>query len=302
MNPSPSTQARSSTLLSILIPAYNAPAGVQRCLVQLGDLLARSDVEVLIGDDSTQDESAAAIRRLCESFAPTTYSRNEPPLGAAQNWNALLRRATGTYCVVLHHDEFPRDSTVFAAVLQEIEQPTPPDVIVLGCLIQSRPVARLRRHCPWSFVRRVIESEQHYLFRRNLIGAPSAVIVRRDLYQPYDERLRWLVDVDFYYRLFRSTPRVKCLQGSDIVSALHPTASITASMRPELKSVRRVELALISNKYASDPKILWLAGTSATQRALRFFEAAAWLSFRLTQRLLATLNDGATVEPIVKRG
>lgn len=302
MNPLPGTQRRSSILLSILIPAYNAPAGVQRCLEQLGDVLTRVDVEVLVCDDSTQDESAKAIRRLCERFVPTTYSRNQPPLGAVRNWNSLLRRATGTYCVVLHHDEFPRDSTVFEAVLRQIEEPTPPDVIVLGCLIQSRPGGRLRRHCPWSFVRRVIESDQHYLFRRNLIGAPSAVVVRRDLYEPYDERLRWLVDVDFYYRLFRSTPRVKCLQGSDIVSAIEPTASISASMRPDLKSIRRFELALISKKYASDPKIPWLAGTSVTQRALRFFEAAAWLSFRLIQRLLATLNDGGTVELTVRRG
>ncbi len=109
-------------ILSILIPAFNYPEGVSRILGGL-DGHSATGVEILVGDDSSASgvESVAALAR--GRFEGLSYHRNEPSLGACGNWNDLLARAKGDYCLLLHHDEFPVAASFITDLTAELTAP-----------------------------------------------------------------------------------------------------------------------------------------------------------------------------------
>jgi glycosyltransferase involved in cell wall biosynthesis len=87
-------------LVSICIPAYARPAELREAIVSVTSQSVR-DVEVLVGDDSGD------LRDVVASAGDerVVYIRNEPRLGMAANWNALLDRARGRYVGLLMDDD-----------------------------------------------------------------------------------------------------------------------------------------------------------------------------------------------------
>src|SRR5487761_2410319 len=122
----------SCPVLSILIPAYNYADGVCRIVSPLLRE-ARTDIEILVHDDSSDSAVEAAIQGL----GPHDYLRytwNSPALGAVPNWNSLLKKASGQYVILIHHDDFPLSETFASEVLDELEQNDWPDALILSCL------------------------------------------------------------------------------------------------------------------------------------------------------------------------
>ena len=271
-------------LLSVLIPAYNFPEGVGRALASMGPLRGRTDVEVVVSDDSTDMARAEAIEQLTAGCDGVRYAHNRPPLGAARNWNHLLRQARGKYCLILHHDEYFESSSVLADILQVLAAPHAPDGVVLPCKI-DKGGRQLRRHMPTALSRWVVRRLPGYLLRRNVLGSPSVWVLRRSRYEPFDERLQWYVDVELYARvLARRSTRWVFLQGSGIVSDLSLETSITRTLKDGLVEVRRCELELMQRSGALVGRGSWLMGTAALARVARPIESLAWAAFRVMWR------------------
>lgn len=85
------------------MPTRNRPALLRELLTSLSHLSAPEgiDVEVLVGDNSTDDRSA----EVCEDFPAVDYHRNPPGLGAYDNFNALLARARGDWVHLVADDD-----------------------------------------------------------------------------------------------------------------------------------------------------------------------------------------------------
>ena len=96
--------------LSLLIPAYDFPAGVDRILDSVA-AAADERIECLVGDDSTTPEVERRVRAHA-AFASgrVAYVRNVPARGAVTNWNEMITRASGEYLLFMHHDECPAGS------------------------------------------------------------------------------------------------------------------------------------------------------------------------------------------------
>lgn len=115
-----------------------------------------------------------------------------------------------------------------------------------------------------------------YLFKRNVVGSPSCLIARRALYPRFDERLRWLVDVDVYYRLRIATGHWCVCDELKMGSTIGRKDSITASIKGELKTLDAQERIYLSHKH---PQVrFWL--TLRVNWILNFLEGGAWLSMR----------------------
>src|SRR6266446_10026845 len=93
-------------LLSILIPTYDYPEGVVRILRCLTPRL-QDDVEIIISDDSPTSAVAESVAPFLDACDKIKYTHNARALGPCANWNALLERAAGEYCLLLHHDDIP---------------------------------------------------------------------------------------------------------------------------------------------------------------------------------------------------
>ncbi|WP_459501060.1 glycosyltransferase family 2 protein [Bacillus sp. C1] len=92
-------------LVSILIPTFNRPSFFQ---LALESALAQtySNIEIIIGDDSTNDETEHLIRtQYLPRYDHITYIRNHPTLGQFHNDLMLLERANGAYVNFLMDDD-----------------------------------------------------------------------------------------------------------------------------------------------------------------------------------------------------
>lgn len=87
-------------MISVGIPTYARPVELAEAI---RSVLAQGhdDVEVLVGDDGTL--GAAVVEEIGDPRV--AYLRNEPRLGMAGNWNALLDRARGDVVGLLMDDD-----------------------------------------------------------------------------------------------------------------------------------------------------------------------------------------------------
>lgn len=271
-------------LLSVLIPTYNQPLGVERAMASLQFARARPDVEVVVGDDSSDDEAADQIARIVRAFPQATYRRNRPTLGAVSNWNALLDRANGRYCMVLHHDEALAEREMLPRLLDALSGAESADVWVLACHVVGHRDRAPRLHFPSRWSAAVARRFPAYLLRRNLIGPPSALIVRRANYVRYDGRLQWYVDVECYFRILSRTRSVAPWPGPGVISHTDAVNSITASLSSRLSEIEASERPLLYALHGRVSQTRWLFSHAPGARCARALETILWGVFRLLQR------------------
>lgn len=165
-----------------------------------------NDYELIISDDSPDD----TVEQLVVSFdfdERLRYHRNPVPLGSPENWNEAVRQARGDYIKILHHDDrlsHPGALTEFARMLDEH-----PDAnfAFSASLVENTAKGKNRIHRPAKYQLASLSATPEELFFGNAIGAPSAAIYRNGLNIEYDQRMKWLVDIDFYIRVLQQNPR-----------------------------------------------------------------------------------------------
>ncbi len=281
--------------LSIVIPAFEYADGVRRILKNLSEDRP-SSVEILIFDDSFSDEISNVVREWGGAFREIIYRRNCPSLGASGNWNALLESARGEYCLLMHHDEIPLGAAFVQRALDELRENPGTDVLMMDCVLVHGDGKVARRHLPHLIRSWVVRHSPRYLFRRNVIGPTSALIVRRRLYPKFDDKLRWLIDVDVYYRLRQSTARWRLCKHLQIGSLLGRGDSITAKMGAGIREIQRQEQVYLVQKHPGAG--MWLRAD--VNRLARVSEAVLWALMRVSTRLYGRILGAFGVLPTEK--
>ncbi|HXV25108.1 MAG TPA: glycosyltransferase family 2 protein [Alphaproteobacteria bacterium] len=92
-------------LVSICIPTCDRPLllweAILSCFAQ-----SHRPLEVLIGDDSANDDSKSLVETIVSPQGVTLrYRRNRPRLGQAGNVNSLFDAACGDWIILLHDDD-----------------------------------------------------------------------------------------------------------------------------------------------------------------------------------------------------
>ncbi len=285
-------------MLSILIPAYHYALGVRRIVAPL---LAegRTDIEILIHDDSSDDGVGAAIRELARPHTCLRYVRNSPALGAVRNWNSLLQSAQGRYVILIHHDDFPLSETFASDLLGELERHDWPDALILSCLTYH--VARRKiTPCVCNLLRFFI-ARRHpaYLFRRNVMGPPSVLVVRRELFEGYDPALKWLVDVEAYFRFLTAQARRLVFSPLMMACSTGLPNAISTSIRRTAKEIADTELACLEAKYPQRRCWARLRGKTLGWQFLLALEQPLWLVVRTASALCSTLRGRAALSAAV---
>ncbi len=267
--------------LSILIPAYDYPEGVERILSSLCGEISDA-LEIIISDDSRGDQVSQLVANFSTNFyGRIRYFKNDPGLGAIANWNFLLDQASGEYVLLLHHDEYLLGKSFTTRAMEILSTSSLIDVFVMRCILSSELGSNFSPHLPSIITKFVLKYIPSYLFRRNVIGSPSCVIARRSLYPKFDDRLRWLVDVDAYFRLRQATKKWYICRTLKVGSTLGRKDSITAGLSETLKVVDAQERIYLYHKH---PKVrVWL--DTKSYRFLMAIEVIVWSSMRLITRL-----------------
>ena len=266
------------TVLSVLIPTYEYPAGLERILEMLSPL--PDDVEVLVFDDTPEPSLQPIIQRFASRMPRLTYSHNPTQkgaaLGAGANWNALLDAASGDYVMLLHHDEVPLDPRFLDELLHLITGTALMDAYMLDLLLVDEDLSPISSHVP-SWTRFLIPRHfPNYLFRRNVIGPTGTLVIRGECAPRFDPDLRWLIDVEFYVKLFRRVNHWKFEHKIRVGSVQRTTGTITAELSDCLKRIVTAERKKLADRY---PEANFWLGESPASRFL-WMETLAWGGFR----------------------
>lgn len=189
------------TKVSICIPAYQQ---VEFLRITLASIVEQrfDDYEVIVSDDSPNGN----VEKLVSEFdfgGRLHYVRNTEALGSPRNWNAVLSLAQGEYLKILHHDDHfshPEALGRFVALLDDNPQAL---FAFSGTTVENVGDGSRRHHHITDDQAQSLSLFPEQLFMGNVIGAPSATIVRRSLGLAYDTRMKWLVDLDYYIRALR---------------------------------------------------------------------------------------------------
>lgn len=106
----------SRPLLSISIPTYNRAEKLQQCLehivCQLKDEEIKSNIEVVVSDNASEDNTAQVVKKFQESFDNIKYFRNEKNLGIDKNIINSVVKANGKYCWHIGDDDFIQNGSL----------------------------------------------------------------------------------------------------------------------------------------------------------------------------------------------
>ena len=265
-------------LLSVLIPAYNDAKGVKRILdLVYGGLSAGLSLECVVSDDSqSSDVKDMVAEHPISEFDSFRFVRNSPSLGAAMNWNSLLDSSAGEFVLFMHHDEFPYEVNFFSRLEKLLRKQDARDVVVLKCCVQTIIPNRFRTHVPMWVARCYFYFGHESILRRNFIGSPSNLCVRRECLEKFDTRLQWLIDVDWYSRIF-GNPGVKVGFSHLRVVSVFNSNSITANISSETSKLRDSESKIIN--FSSIKKATFLRRWGG--QMLGFAEVLIWPIVRL---------------------
>jgi len=169
-----------------------------------------AEIQHIIIDGASTDESLSSVKGLLQTnpaAAARTIIISEPDTGISNALNKGLMRATGDFVIFMNAgDTFYNDTTI-AVVLSFIENKE--TVIVGNAMIVGRGNSVLR------------QARLDLLFTARTVWTPichQAVFFPRVSAAacPYDEKLRFAMDLQVYYRLaemgvqFRAIPAIVC--------------------------------------------------------------------------------------------
>jgi hypothetical protein len=98
--------AQATPLVSVVILAYNNWTFTNACVHSVLTLSDYSNLEVIVVDNASTDETATQMRRIASADSRIKYIRNEQNLGFAAGNNVGLKAAAGHYVILLNNDTY----------------------------------------------------------------------------------------------------------------------------------------------------------------------------------------------------
>ncbi len=202
--------------VSICLPVYNGAAWIEQAIESVR-AQTFEDFELIVSDNASTDDTAARVAGFDDERIRLV--RAERNLGPTHNVNRCIDLARGPLVKFLHADdtlyprcleamvpladEFPRVGLVFSprdVVLDEPDEEEPRSWYARYRTLHT-PLGELERVTSGRrVVRRWLELGVH----DNIIGEPSAVLVRRECFErlgSFDARLQVSTDIEMWLRI-----------------------------------------------------------------------------------------------------
>ena len=233
---------------SIIIPTYNQLPLLKRALESVLHQHG-ADYEVIVTDDSDNDEICTYIEALDKQTIK--YFHHNSTGRAADNWNFGLSKAEGQYVIVMHHDEAMASSNHLSLMAQAL---TDADVAIADIEVMNggKQSSRWLSH----LTRKLCCKHPEWLFLQNAIGPTAGIAFKRDQLQPFNQNLKWLVDIEWYYRLLKGK-RVTICKRCKIQSTHGHAGQISQQL--DIMQAFSQDKAIICQIHGNDVRLmLWL--------------------------------------------
>jgi len=232
-------------MISICVPAYKRVVYLKRLLSSL-EIQSFVDFELIITDDSGEDSS---VEKLIKSFNfnfSVVYHKNSSSLGSPKNWLASISHAKGDWIKIMHDDDYFSSPTSLQEFVEEISDNVDCifsgyDAVYENGQIKNMTISSNRFK---QFVHQPLS-----LFSNNIIGPPSVMMFRKSVTEIFDERLKWIVDWEYYIRL-ASKYKLKYIT-KPLIEVSYNDSQITNScfLNP---AIEIPETLIFTNKYGNN--------------------------------------------------
>lgn len=224
--------------VSICIPTYNNAGEVLYLLQSIAEQ-DYTDYEILINDDSDNQEIASTIQHIKENpvncqelqginklddtakvnYAGTIdYIHNPQKLGHIFNWNAPMKRAKGEYIKIMFSDDWFTYETSLTEYVMLLDNYPEADFAFANSMQVSEKNSHVRDIS--EEFEALLQEDYRHLFLGNEVGAPSGTIFRNKGIL-FDEKSNWASDLIFYFRILHQNPRFAMTERPLISIGLH---------------------------------------------------------------------------------
>lgn len=118
-----------NSMISIIIPIYNAEKYLWKCLYSLQSLL-KIDVEIILIDDGSEDDSLVICKKI-EKYSPYIKVLHQENSGVSSARNLGIRVATGEYITFLDADDW-LNSEILEMYIKHIRTTGKYDLYIYG--------------------------------------------------------------------------------------------------------------------------------------------------------------------------
>lgn len=233
--------------VSICIPAYEQ---VEYLKLSLDSILNQSysDYEIIITDDSKTDKVENLVKKY-DFEGKLKYYRNSNRLGSPENWNEALRKATGEYIKIVHHDEWFNYEDSLTKFVEALDNN--PQLDFAFSAARGYNVSQNHKwvHKPTQNQLANLEINPLVLFFGNFIGAPSNVIFRRNTEELFNSNLIWCVDFEFYIRLLLKKRQFYYID-YDLVTSVSNAEHNVTNLCNDNKKIEVFEYLYLYNEFS----------------------------------------------------
>lgn len=223
-------------MISICIPTYEMnDKGVEYLEYSFNILYHQTykNFEIVISDHSINDD----VKDLCEQWSQVlniNYFRNEIKRGnSSANINNAIKQAKGNIIKILFQDDFLYDEYSLEKQLEHFKNTW----LVTACC-----------HYDGNSVTKPFYPQYHNQihYGQNTISSPSVLMFHKEDLIEFDENLIWLMDVDYYKRLYDKFGYPSICNYISIVNREHQN-QVTNTLATE--EIKQNELNYIKQKY-----------------------------------------------------
>lgn len=219
----------SKLMVSVCIPTCELINGTNMLTQLFQSIVEQSfdDYEIIVSDQSV----SADIKNLCRHWNAKinlVYITEHHRGSGEENLNNAIRQARGKYIKIMYQDDFFVDNTALAKMVERLEL-GPERWVAMGCLHCNEDDTKnlFKPHIPkWIEV-------FNLALGNNTIGSPSVTMFENNGIL-IDEKLIWLMDCEFYYRLRRATTTPALLLDTGIAIRLRKDSITNTMITPEL--------------------------------------------------------------------
>lgn len=152
------------------------------------------DFEVVISDHSSSDD----IKNLCNLWTNNLnirYFKNDKGRGSSSaNINNAIKNSSGEWIKILFQDDFLYDERSLQNMFEATKHESSPTWIASACEHSNDGINFYRPFYPtWN---------HNIQYGMNTISSPSVLLFKKSVNKLFNEELIWLMDVDFYRRMY----------------------------------------------------------------------------------------------------
>lgn len=191
--------------VSICIPAYNQAAHLKKTIDSVLVQTYR-DYEIVITDDSP---GSVVLDLVMAYNLPDRirYYKNASTLGSPENWNESIRKASGEYIKILHHDDWFNFEDSLAKYVRLLDE-NPGTDFAFSATQAIFPKGVDWVHAISGKQLAALIAHPLLLYTNNIVGAPSTTILRNNPELRFDRNLKWHVDIEYYIRQISGNPNI----------------------------------------------------------------------------------------------